>query len=206
MREEGGFTIVEVLVSLVLLATVLAIIPSAIRLANRQAQSAGHMMADAQEATGLNLLADRLAQSLPVFETGEDGSLKLAFEGSDSELRFVATSVAGGQGTGMFGHRISQLDGALVLRVDAFPADADHASIGTNRPLVQGVTRLKLSYFGWSDEERKMAWMPTWLQADRLPQLVRIAILREGTYRALNEIVVYLRMSRMQARPARGTF
>src|SRR5262245_22829046 len=97
---EEGFSLMEMLVSLVILALVLALLPGAFRLARQVWTATAVLDRDGGRDAGLDFLETRLAEAMPLFEPGKAGLVNILFNGRRDRLRFVAPSRNGPAGAG----------------------------------------------------------------------------------------------------------
>jgi general secretion pathway protein J len=173
MRERG-FTLVEMLISLMIFA-MLAAAGIALLSVSARTQATAERVLD--EVSGLRrsgaLLGADLAQAVSRPHRDGDGRLQIAFAGSDgrsgSLLSFVRTGVDAdtGQPTVMrVGYRLS---GGRIERI-AFAA-VDGGDEGTVIPVLDGVQSVSLRY-----RDDLGAWQAQWLPTDgtRLPRALEL--------------------------------
>src|SRR5215475_10251221 len=103
---QQGFSLMEMLVALVILALVLAFLPGAFRLARQVWTATAILDRDSNRDAGLDFLETRLAEAMPLFEPGRAGLVNILFGGSQDKLRFVAPSRNGPAGGGLYSYSI----------------------------------------------------------------------------------------------------
>jgi prepilin-type N-terminal cleavage/methylation domain-containing protein len=184
---EQGFSLMEMLVSLVILALVLAFLPGAFRLARQVWTATALMDRDSGHDAGLDFLETRLAEAMPLFEPGKAGLVNILFSGSEDRLRFVAPSRNGPAGGGLYSYTIELrplADGrasSLVVLVAPYLGPVRE---GANAPpveeqvLADEVTSAEFRYFGRPELRKPAAWQPAWKRTDALPDLVQLDIRR----------------------------
>jgi prepilin-type N-terminal cleavage/methylation domain-containing protein len=86
---DGGFTLLELLVGLALAALLMAAIPAAIRLGTRTLNQAEALTNDAADRAALEFVAERLAETMALYERAADGRLRVAFYGDARSIGFV---------------------------------------------------------------------------------------------------------------------
>lgn len=93
-KSKGGFTLIEVLVSMTLMAMIAAVVLSAMRSGlTVWDKGGGHIDALRRSRVVFDVLNDQIRGSLPLtytVKTGDRAAALLAFEGSSTELRFVS--------------------------------------------------------------------------------------------------------------------
>ena len=97
---EHGFSLMEMLVSLVILALILALLPGAFRLARQVWTATAMLDRESGRDAGLDFLDTRLAEAMPLFEPGKAGLVNILFSGSKDAIAFVAPSRNGPAGGG----------------------------------------------------------------------------------------------------------
>ncbi len=183
---EQGFSLIEMLVSLVILALILALLPGAFRL-TRQVWTATAMLdRDSGRDAGLDFLETRLAEAMPLFEPGKAGLVNILFGGSKDGVRFVAPSRNGPAGGGIYRYSIElrPRDGApsaLVAQVAPYlgpPAQGASAPAAEEQVLADDVTNAEFRYFGRHELRQAPTWQEQWKRTDALPDLVELNITR----------------------------
>ena len=101
-RGEAGFSLIEMLVAITILALVLAMLPGTFSLAHRTWDATAVLDQRARQDGGRSFLQARLAEAMPVFEPVGAGAVQLVFTGSAETLTFVAPSANGPQGAGLY--------------------------------------------------------------------------------------------------------
>lgn len=74
---QSGFSIIEILVSLVLVSLILSALPSALRLGNSGLKFARGAEGASQTNAALNFVGGRLAEAIPIFNTRTTGCSRL---------------------------------------------------------------------------------------------------------------------------------
>lgn len=182
-RGEHGFTLLEVIVSLMLLGLVLGLVGSGAqllrgtgdRLAERSAA-----LADLALLTGL--LQERLGDAVTV-DFGPAGRPTAAFDGTAERARFLTIAAPVRAGEPLVGMQIGAgANGGLDLVLAELAAtdrgfgpldDPDRAS---TRRFMAGLTGARLSYFGRKEGAAAASWHEVWRDEPRLPRAVRLAL------------------------------
>ncbi len=185
-RAQHGFTLIEILLALVLLALLMTAAYSGFSASNRAVQR-GEASIDATNKVRVTqqLLRRQIGQALTLaFDQDTGTSAPVLIEGGMDELTFVS-ALPGylGQG-GAYVQRIELVSGErggkqLVFRhalLNGFdPADSDR---WVEQPVVllEEIDDFSIDYRGLDAEGKLGEWDVEWEHRDRLPVLVRIAI------------------------------
>lgn len=178
-----GFTLVEVLLAIVLLASGLALGFATLRAATATVERGETMAARSERMRAVEgFLRRRLASALPIaFARDAETGDTLRFVGEPDRIRFVADlpDYLGRGGPHL--HDVAVVgegtDAALavsftmVLAGETIAEDAPRPP----EPLVEGLTGLRIRYRGL-DEDGSMEWLDAWDAHDSLPLQVSIEI------------------------------
>lgn len=180
-RAQAGFTLIEIVIALALLATMLAMAWSGVSFALRSwdaGANQGHRTADARLSQ--NFLRRELSELFPM-RFKDAMTLKYAFEAGPDHLRFVSTRPAGlsSGGLSLVGLAVEQGEGRtrnLVMR-RAPPDDAakDFGPLerAEGTVLISNVESVVFSYFGSTSDVEQPKWWDEWTQP-RIPSMIRI--------------------------------
>ena len=191
-RQHSGFTLLEVLVAVVIMAVIMTTAFGALRLGGRSWE-AGVTRASGNERfrSVANLMRRQVSQIIPM--TWTDGTNKrIAFDGASEQLRFVSPAPQQYRQAGLFEYGLSaQRDGPdtnLILSFIPFNPDSE----AFQRPardqqllLVEGLQRVSFEYFGSPGDAggrgrtrtstQPPSWQPRWAaDATRFPDLIRV--------------------------------
>ncbi|WAH56008.1 prepilin-type N-terminal cleavage/methylation domain-containing protein [Pseudomonas silvicola] len=203
-RPASGFTLLEMLFALVLLAVLMALLGTALLGANRAALKGEHygQRLEAVRASQ-NFLHHALEGALPV-ELPAEGEQPRVFDGQRQRLVFAAglnSALGGGlqvhtlELVGLGGHQALQVRFEQLLRGVARPW-------GQPQVLLEDVRDLRLSYRGRDDRGQPTAWLPRWPWPARLPQAVRIELDSAGPVPWVAQVVALrLDLSETQGAP-----
>ena len=182
----GGFTLVELLIALALLALMSAVLAGSLSLAARSTEAGETKV---EENTSMRVTHGFLRAQIE----GQHGQrLKkvaeypLLFRGEREEMRFAAPLPARVQGGGLWYYRlrIAEVDGRPSLLLDrtipdvnaSAPPDfagAEHSVLATD------VKSLAIGYYGREtglQEGFEPAWRDRWEDLQRLPMMIRIDV------------------------------
>jgi general secretion pathway protein J len=190
--REGGFTLIELVVALVLLGAMMTLLYSGLTFALRSwdaGDANGRRAADRR--IGENFLRREVTEVFPL-RWKDPVVLRYAFEGKHQVLRFVSSRPAGvGQGgLALVGVDVEDDPKGkgrdLVMRRALADADAaDFGALDAAQPsiLVAGVDSIELSYYGSENDFAEPAWVDEWKFPARMPMAVRMRVkAADGSY------------------------
>ena len=209
MKRAAGFTLLEVLASLVLLALLLVGVYSGIRTASHSVRSGTASIERIDQVrSAQQFLRRELAQSLTQPISHTDHGEPVYFEGSAHEMRYVAPLPGY---LGKLGPQLQWLqlvdDGHGGLRLELslalLPPDGQPPqALGEPQVLLDHIAQGGFSYRGVDRQGAAVPWAPSWPDGRLLPQLVRIELQAGGTA-TWPPLDVPLRVNPVQAGPRR---
>ena len=189
MKPAAGFTLLEVLASLVLLALLLVGVYSGLRTATHSVRSGTAAIARIDQIrSSQQFLQRELAQSMAQPISHNERGENIYFEGGEHELRYVAPL------PGYLGKSGAQLqslklvdDGhgnsSLVLSLALLPPDGQPPQpLGDPQVLLDHIRGGSFSYRGIDDQGHAVPWSTTWADGRLLPLLVRVELKLAGNY------------------------
>ena len=100
-RSDSGYSLIELLISLSILALLLAMIPGTLRLGRRAWETPGQID-ETPGAAALAFAERQLKSALPIFKRNAQGLQGLQFSGSEQSLSFVSELQSGPYGGGLY--------------------------------------------------------------------------------------------------------
>jgi prepilin-type N-terminal cleavage/methylation domain-containing protein len=201
--RAAGFTLVELLVSLMILALVLSFVPGALRSGQRIWEIDRRLDQEAALSSFRRYVEQRLAEAMPLQSRLPGRGVVLEFIGEPERVAFVAPGVAGPGGGGIYRFELL-LEGAgarsmLVLRqsifrsrqIGAVEAASSAPALAMERRLHSAVEALVIRYHGAAAANEQAQWLERWPRNDRLPDLVEITFNTAG---GTKRMVVPLRL------------
>jgi len=187
-RGEAGFTLIEVLVSLGLLAGTVAMIAASIA-STRLATATVERLSKRSVVTAAQ---DYLRSAIMQTQTFSGNVLptkrSLNFDGKATELNFITSYSPLAHVRGLYRVSVNLIASSdhpglydLIASQTLFRlADDDEAgeaaTITTTATLFPGIETVNFAYFGEKDEAEGGDWLETWSQREGLPSLVRIEV------------------------------
>jgi general secretion pathway protein J len=183
-RSEGGFTLLELLVGLVLLALLTAGLTPSLRLGSHAWDAVGREASEAAEVqTAQDFLRRAIAEAYPASFVDEDGHRRLAYAGEADSLAMVTPMPAylGLGGLQVVRIGVDRREGRrnLVAIWTPLLPDAQDIALGEGAQrtvLAEGIAALDLRYFGRESATEPPAWSETWEGHAGLPKLVRLRV------------------------------
>lgn len=184
LRRQHGFTLLEVLVAMTLLALLMALAVSTLRAAVSATRSGERLIAYTNETRTVHEFLRRQlshAMALP-FERMEDTGENRMFIADGESMRFVAP-MPGHLSRG--GPHVQWI--TLSSDIDGMVIDFDHAQLngydpndpkaGNDRPpvlLMRGLRDARFEYRTLDENGEMTDWSDTWEDPQRLPLMVRV--------------------------------
>ena len=188
MKRAAGFTLLEVLAALVLLALLLVGVYSGIRTATHSVRSGTAAIERIDQVrSAQQFLRRELAQSLTQPISHTDHGEPIYFEGSAHEMRYVAPLPGY---LGKLGPQLQRLqlvdDGHGGLRLELslalLPPDGQPPQpLGEPQVLLDHIKAGSFTYRGVDRQGAALPWSPAWADGRLLPQLVRVELQVLGT-------------------------
>jgi general secretion pathway protein J len=189
---EAGFSLVELLVSLVLISLVAALLASSLGFGQRvwhrseERAQASRVMFDAQAALR------RLFDNMQPLRVASQDTRAIDFRGSADQLEGIVPLPTG---IGLGGlYRLHLFRDSSARRVDlTFQAyERDKASDDAAAPttLASDIEGMEFGYFGKARGEEAPGWRDEWKDQDELPTLISIKITAAKTDVAWPELLI----------------
>ena len=183
---EAGFTLIELLIALTLTALLTTLIFGTLRLAAQAWSTTDSRARDAADLWAVeDVLRDALAAAYPAYASTDPDTGTIVFDGGADRLDLVAP-LPEAIGAGILAQQRFFLAGEngsrtlfMAWRLD-LPAAEPGAALPEHRlDLLDHVRALDFAYFGAEAGDGVPVWQRRWASRDRLPDLVRVRILRD---------------------------
>lgn len=189
MRRQLGFTLLEVLGAMALLALLLVGVYGGVRSAVHAVRSGSAAIARVDQiGSAQRFLRRELAQALAQPFARNDNGQPIVFSGSAHELRYVAPLPGY---LGKLGPQLQVLQlvdddkggQRLELSLALLPPDGrPPKALGKPQVLLDHIAGGSFDYRGRDAQNREVPWGENWRDGSRLPQLVRIRLQPRGGY------------------------
>lgn len=175
---EQGLTLIELLLSLAILAVLTGFLAAGLSMARRAFETDRASGIGAETDAALQAISTVIGSSLPVrASSAADQHAAVVFDGRKGALVFVGLS----EGRSLRGgpHRIGlrQYGTDLVIDVIGSGSKAQTAELSVpGSILLSGVRRIEFGYFGRANSSAAPGWRTEWVGLDHLPELVSVRI------------------------------
>lgn len=184
MNRQRGFTLIEIVLAMVLLAAMMLLLWQGLNFSLRSwdaADTVGRGAADRR--IGEAFLRRELSELFPM-RFRDPTRVVVAFLGYHDGMRFVSSRPAGAAlgGLSLVGLEVmgdARTGRNLVMRRAPPDSDANNWDpIAKAEPtvLISGVDSIELSYFGRENDFMDPSWRDEWKPLDRIPQIVKLRV------------------------------
>ncbi len=173
-RASGGFTLVEVLIAIALLALLSVMILGALRLGVRAWERGDAAYTGVEDVSFAQLILRRsLEEAYPQLVRGESATV-IDFNGSETGVSFLGPAPQSLRPAGRARIVVrSVADGesvTLVIEIRPELANPENNGAVIVEPLIEGLESVKFSYLPLGES----GWRSAWTNETRLPALVKI--------------------------------
>lgn len=201
MRSQRGFTLLELLISVALLALLTTFLFDGLRLVTHGlGPQADRLDRASRIAVAQNFLRAQLADARPLLNAAS-GLHSVEFDGRPDGIDFVSVAPESVSGAGLQALSIlyekgtSVRGGGLLLRWRRYEGNSPTVlSDVRNSWLLDHVRSAEFAYFGAASPNEPPAWHAAWRDMTHLPALVRLSLEFADAQR-MPELVIALRLS-----------
>jgi general secretion pathway protein J len=196
IRDADGFTLVELLVAITIVALLMVVLFGGLRLGSRASNAVGLQIDRSSKITVVyDFMQRELTDARPLTTADGAAPSMVAFDGEAGEITF-ATIPPAYLALGGF-HRLHiALDdaggqGRLMVSWQQIPRGTTLSDAAPLRPslLLDHVRQAEFAYFGPPDVNLPSQWQDQWTARDKLPQLVRLRLIMSDGWHAPDLVV-----------------
>jgi general secretion pathway protein J len=182
-RAKDGFTLLELLLAISLLALITSSILGGLHLGRRAWESTRASEAIDDVESAARVVAAQLSKTYPLLQRKSNAIPAVAFQGLADASRSVALSDGGAQWGGLILTEIGSVaspNGAdLAVWTSVYREPQGLSSKREEMrmtPLLRDVAYFQLSYYGPVEKDRPPVWSDAWINRSELPLLISMKI------------------------------
>ena len=205
MKNDSGFTLVDILISLTLFSVILVLVFSALYTSNKSwIASVRQIEANEEQRIVLTFIKRHLSQMTPILRLdGKENNL--VFKGEENSIHFVSSLPAHRGGGGLYLLTL-QLDKDLILRYQIVTTDIDfetepYSEKVKSQILISDIEDIKFSYFGSEKRNDVPGWHGQWKDKKRLPDLISLLITSKNSTHYWPEVLIPVHTQTITGQP-----
>jgi len=179
-RNNAGFTLVELLVALCMLALISSYSLAALQSLRRMDTIIERVETRSVMETIANYLHHLMSGARPIAISVDHARTMIAFSGEKSKVEFVAAGNAALEDGGLLVITVEAAkreDGLINLVTKRKPLRAGPSQAkGDVWPLYEGIKDVRFCYFGRTQIDETDRWHASWVNQSALPKLIEIII------------------------------
>jgi len=177
VRRAAGFTLVELLAALAVLAMLTGVLAAALS-TGFTGRSRITARADALDElrAAQALMRRTMTEARPVSWTSQGRFAVAAFDGAPNHVAFIGTLPGFDGPGGLHQIRFALTGGALVMERASTAGEEQIFRTADPVVLLRDVAALRFTYFGRRQRSSEARWHPDWQDETSLPDLVRVEV------------------------------
>lgn len=174
LKREHGFTLLELMISLTMLAVILLIVGAAMRLGLRSVDSGERRIASLERfRASLNIIEAHIQSELPL-QTQDTSGNSIVFQGDNESMQFPSNF-------SLWGHQRGYVTVSYKVAADKWGKQdlyvKESATGITDKgqvKLFEFFDRIYFDYFYKEPAEEKGSWVEEWTATDSAPEKIRL--------------------------------
>jgi general secretion pathway protein J len=203
---EAGFSLLEMLLALSLVALLATLLLAGFQSARIALERASSSDVALDVAVTQSLLRNLLSEIQPVKQANDPGAPDV-FHGEANSVRFVSSYTAQSQISGLYESALfwkptstDRRRGRVMLsqRLRRFNSSdgLPQPVLETTTTLIEGVTGLRIKYYGQLNGSPGSAWFSSWSRSNRLPEKIEVEVMFAlGDTRSWRSMIAHLALS-----------
>lgn len=173
---EQGLTLIELLLSIALLAILTGFVAGGLQVARRGFEADRSGEAASETFGAIQTLSSLVGSAMPVRASAGSQAQGVVFDGRREGLSFVGLSEGHGLQGGLHKVVVRRVGSDLVADFSPWVPKAGLPTAPTSVSVLPGVRAIRLRYYGNPLPAGAPQWHEEWGHAERLPDLVSIRI------------------------------
>lgn len=180
LKGKGGFTLLELLISVTLIGLMVFILAAVLRLGYRSVQAGERKMESLERLrASLHLIEAQFHSEIPMSHE-EKGERRFYFDGKRERLTFSSlfSLWEGEKGPVVVSYRVTdEGPGRKHLWVEEKRVGEEE---GRELKLLEGLEEASFAYYRQSPTDETGQWVEEWTETALMPKKVRLQLIREG--------------------------
>ncbi len=178
LRDSAGFSLLESMVAVALLALIVASVIGAASMSGRTYRTTERMESQDAQFAARSILRSLISKAVPEFYRNQSGRSALAFAGEPDRLVLVAPQDGRLDIGGLYWLEFTvqpsdRTDGTMDLNLHRSLFRQGDTPVRQSRTVLTGMPRIRFAYFG-RVENGEYRWHDAWPDRRHLPKLVRM--------------------------------
>lgn len=180
IKQQCGFTLVEIQISLFILLLISAILMSSLTLAKKVFLKTQDLSMQTNAMRVISPILNKQINGIIPLRAMNNGQESIIFKGNADDIYYVAHLPQHAVGGGPWLIHLFVKNRQLLLEYKTINKDfsnyVDFKEQDQTILLLNNVSHFSLSYFDDKDSELKPLWVSGWRESNKLPSLVKIRI------------------------------
>jgi len=196
IAKQRGLTLIELLISLVIISTVITLCANGFSFGNRVWAKVDEQQDHLDEVVSAQRFLRKALSEAVFYPLNEDELKNNYFNGESEKMLFLAPSPQYGLDDYLYIYELYKLKSGDTYNLSLRYLPANSYFSGTAKTtdkhveLVRDIKNLKFNYYGLNRLTGELAWFDAWLNQDVLPLLVSISVEYAGEKQTWPTLIV----------------